>query len=73
MTAANRPTTEELSKVRKCPRHKAWIQSMRVWDGGHYIRYCPRCDLERLQEQMLQEAKDAEAGIVKPKLIIKTI
>lgn len=39
-------------KLRKCPRHNAWIQSrdMRHKDEG-LVRYCPRCDLERLQQE----------------------
>lgn len=31
--------------VRKCPRHKAWIQVSRP----QFIRYCPRCDIEYAQ------------------------
>lgn len=32
-------------EMRKCPRHKAWIQ--KVPNGG--TRYCPRCDIEYAQ------------------------
>lgn len=57
---------------RKCPRHKCWIQSHRdnTLEGRPYIRYCPRCDLERQQHEA---ALQKESGIEKPKLRIGKI
>jgi hypothetical protein len=68
-------TNDFAPNVRKCPRHNCWIQSRDEFHPvRHRQRYCPRCDLERLQAAMLAEAEHQEAtGLSKPKLIIRKI
>lgn len=51
---------------RKCPKHNAWIQSIRMGEGAdrYFRRYCPRCDLERLTEEMKKKQEAGTAGFI---------
>ncbi len=68
-------TNDFAPNVRKCPRHNAWIQSRdEAGPPRHRQRYCPRCDLERLQKEMLAQAEHEEAtGLAKTNLIIRKV
>lgn len=57
------------TNVRKCPRHKAWIQNMQ--GGKNPLRFCPRCDLEVAQYNNHIQKQEEAAGIVKP--ILRTM
>lgn len=58
---------------RKCPIHKCWFQRIRMGplEDRHWVKYCPRCDIDRLAKEAKQAAEDRAAGIEKPKLIIR--
>lgn len=62
-----REKTDFPPNVRKCPRHNAWIQVRKAGPDGpgrYKIRYCPRCDLERLQKEAQQKKEAGTEGFI---------
>lgn len=60
------------TNVRKCPRHKCWIQAVnsRSRVNGEITRYCPRCDIE--YAQALHKLKqDAGQPVSSPLKVMK--
>jgi hypothetical protein len=64
--------------IRKCPRHKCWVQLSRQGRTGEKLRFCPRCVAEQQAKKNLEQdihaAKQQELGMpVPPKPRIITI